>query len=105
MKAYVYALLFDDRCVRRAYVRVRIVAAACLRWCRCDPDRAVECAFQKSEIFNPRDPIKDSIIVNAFCNAIDGYGKDLQSMKVYLTPCRSDFDDLTFFRSRLKPLL
>ena len=29
------------------------------------------------------DPIKDSIIVDAFCCAIDGYSKDLQSVKVH----------------------
>jgi hypothetical protein len=69
----------------RAYIRVRIVAAACLRWCRCNPDRAVECAFQKSEILNLRDPVKDSVIVNAFCSAIDGYGQDLQCAKVRST--------------------
>ncbi len=78
------ALFFHHRCNRRAYYRVRVVAAAFLRWCRCNPDRALECAFKTSEIFNPSDPVKGSIIVDAFCVAIDGYGKDLQNIKVQL---------------------
>jgi hypothetical protein len=73
-----------DTCTYRAYNRIRIVSASLLRWCRCAPDRALECAFQTSQIFNPRDPVKDSIIVDAFCSAIDGYGKDLQNIKVCL---------------------
>jgi hypothetical protein len=78
------ALFLNHRCTRRAYYRVRIVAAAFLRWCRCNPDRALECAFKTSEIFNPSDPVKGSIIVDAFCHAIDGYGKDLQNIKVHM---------------------